>query len=195
MKPIEPKLVTTRDWVTYWQCAVISHRHETESAAKACLKKLEVRYKMPLTQFRPRFNGEYVKIEHWDCGKRDHRHKAELDANACIEKRAKAHRTGPKWTEDRIENLMYKYRNGYTKTATAKELGLSLERIRQIIKTAIRKNREREFKAFRANSTPYFHSDEAICLSAHECLNKFHGSGKQLSEILIHLTGPRSPAK
>ena len=77
-----------------------------------------------------------VPIEYWDCGDPGHSHKLEAYAQSCIKKR--------EWptkgirTKEAYDNVLRRHKAGERNCDIAKSLGLSPDRIRQAIATAIR---------------------------------------------------------
>lgn len=93
---------------------------------------------------KPKLKTELVRVEYWDCGNPDHRHKTEDVAQACIEKREArtALNTGArKWTNEAYAAVLAEHRAGARQVDLAKSLGLSPERVRQVLAKAERLER------------------------------------------------------
>ena len=85
---------------------------------------------------KPKLTNELVRVEYWDCGNPDHRHKTEDVALACIAKREKRkalNTSARKWTNDAYLALLAEHRAGAKQCDLAKRLGLSSQRVGQVL--------------------------------------------------------------
>lgn len=87
---------------------------------------------------KPIKKTKIVQLEYWDCGDIDHNHNSEDSAQNCIDKREKILPSFDfiKWTKEKYAEVLKEYRGGVRKYDLAKKLGISSERMRQVITKA-----------------------------------------------------------
>lgn len=95
-------------------------------------------------KMKPELKFEMIRKQYWGCSYPDHRHQTEDVASDCIENR---HFNEDYWVKfqrkraffkERDESIFRRYREGEKQNHIAFDLGLSPERIRQVIQKAIR---------------------------------------------------------
>ena len=115
---------------------------------------------------KPKLKTELVLVEYWDCGNPDHRHKTEDVALACIAKRearTALNAGARKWTNEAYAAVLAEHRAGARQCELAKSLGLSPERVREVLAKAARLERA-------AKSTDPF---DILSVRARNCLREF----------------------
>lgn len=96
---------------------------------------------------KPKIKSELVRVEYWDCGNPDHRHKTEEVARSCIQKRKKQAANSTfkrKWTTESYASVLKQYRDGARQCDIARSVGISAERMRQVLAKAARLERDGE---------------------------------------------------
>lgn len=96
---------------------------------------------------KPKLITELVPIQYWECGTYGHRHKREDVALACIakhEQRTTSNTGSKQWTNEALAAVLSDHRAGAKKCDLAKRLGLSSQRVAEVLAKAERLERLKE---------------------------------------------------